>query len=47
MRDKCARTLEPARALAAETSKLERTFSDPVNRAYDLGPAGIDLRTGS
>jgi hypothetical protein len=31
-----ARTFEPARALAAETLKLERTLSDLVNQAYAL-----------
>jgi hypothetical protein len=33
----------PARALAAETLKLERTLSDLVNQAYALTPAEIDL----
>jgi hypothetical protein len=33
----------PARAFAAETFKLERTFSDLVNQAYALTPAEIDL----
>jgi hypothetical protein len=33
----------PARALAAETLKLERTLSDLVNQAYGLTPAEIDL----
>ena len=37
------RTIEHARARAAETLKLERTFSDLVNQAYDLTPAEIDL----
>jgi hypothetical protein len=37
------RTIEPARALAAETLKLERTLSDLVNQAYGLTPAEIDL----
>jgi hypothetical protein len=37
------RTFEPARALAAETLKLERTLSDLVNQAYALTPAEIDL----
>ncbi|MEI7940305.1 MAG: hypothetical protein WCK27_26785 [Verrucomicrobiota bacterium] len=37
------RTLEPARALAAETLTLERTLSDLVNHAYDLTPAEIAL----
>jgi diketogulonate reductase-like aldo/keto reductase len=33
----------PARALAAETSTLERTLSDLVSQAYGLAPAQIDL----
>jgi hypothetical protein len=33
----------PARVLAAETSKLERTLSNLVNHAYALTPAEIDL----
>ena len=37
------RTFEPARALAAETLKLERTQSDLVNEAYALTPAEIEL----
>ena len=37
------RTLEPARALAAETLKLEHTLSDLVNQAYGLTPAEIAL----
>ena len=43
MRDECTRTLEPARALAAETLNLERTLSDLVNRAYCLTPAEAAL----
>ena len=43
MRDEFARTLEPARALAAETLALERTLSDLVNQAYGLTPAEIAL----
>ena len=38
-----ASTLKPARALAAETSKLERTLRDLVNQAYALTPAEIEL----
>ena len=38
-----ARTFEPARALATETLKLERTLSDLVNQAYALTPAEIAL----
>jgi hypothetical protein len=33
----------PARALAAETSNLERTPSDLINQAYGLTPAEIAL----
>ena len=33
----------PARARAAETLNLERTFSDLVNQAYALTPAEIAL----
>jgi hypothetical protein len=36
-------TIEPARALAVETLKLERTLIDLVNQAYGLTPAEIDL----
>jgi hypothetical protein len=36
LRDEHTRTIEPARALAAETLTLERTLSDLVNQAYDL-----------
>jgi hypothetical protein len=43
LRHEYARTLEPARALAAETLALERTFSDLVNQAYALTPAEIAL----
>ena len=34
--DEYTRTIEPARALAAETLTLERTLSDLVNQAYAL-----------
>ena len=43
LRDEYTRTLEPARALAAETLTLERTLSDLVNQAYALTPAEIAL----
>ena len=43
LRDEYTRTIEPARALAVETLKLERTLSDLVNQAYGLTPAEIDL----
>ena len=37
------RTIEPARALAAETLDLEYPLSDLVDQAYALTPAEIDL----
>ena len=37
------RSIEPARAFAAETLNLERTLSDLVNQAYGLTPAELDL----
>ena len=43
MRDEYTRTIEPARALAAETLTLERTLSNLVNQAYALTPAEIAL----
>ena len=43
LRDEYTRTIAPARALAAETLKLERTLSDLVNQAYALTPAEIAL----
>ena len=43
LRGEYSRTIVPARALAAETLKLERTLSDLVNRAYALTPAEIAL----
>jgi hypothetical protein len=43
LRDEYTRTIEPARALAAETLTLERTLSDLVNQAYALTRAEIDL----
>jgi hypothetical protein len=43
LRDEYTRTIEPARALAAETLNLERTLSDLVNQAYALTPAEIAL----
>jgi hypothetical protein len=36
-------SIDPARALAAETLKLERTRSDFVNQTYGLTPAQIKL----
>ena len=43
LRAEYTRTIEPARALAAETLNLERTLGDLVNQAYALTPAEIDL----
>ena len=43
LRDEYTRTIEPTRALAAETLALERTLSDLVNQAYGLTPAEIEL----
>ena len=43
LRNEYTRTIEPARALAAETLKLERTLSDLVNQAYGLTSAKIAL----
>jgi hypothetical protein len=37
------RTIEPARALTAETLQLERNLSDLVNQAYGLTPTQIAL----
>ena len=38
LRDEHARTIEPARAQAAEALQLERQLSDLVNEAYGLTP---------
>ena len=43
LRAEYTRTLEPARALAAETLKLECALSDLVNQAYGLTPEEIKL----
>jgi hypothetical protein len=43
LRDEYTRTIEPTRALAAETLDLERTLSDLVKQAHGLNPAEIDL----
>ena len=43
LRDEYIRTIEPARALAAETLTLERTLRYLVIQAYGLTPAEIDL----
>jgi hypothetical protein len=37
------RSIDPTRALAAETLKLERALSDLVNQPYTLTPADVDL----
>ena len=37
------RSIEPARALAADTLTLERALSDLVNQAYALTPTEIAL----
>src|SRR6266700_5936950 len=43
LRAEYGRTIEPARALAAETLNLERNLSDLVNQAYGLTPEEIEL----
>ena len=43
LRDESVCSVEPARTLAAEPLKLERTLSDLANRAYALTPAEIAL----
>ena len=43
LRQEYTRTIAPARALAAETLKLECALSDLVNQAYGLTPAEINL----
>jgi hypothetical protein len=43
LREEYTRSIEPARARAAETLKLEHTLSDLVNQASGLTPAEIDL----
>ncbi|HEV2969253.1 MAG TPA: N-6 DNA methylase [Pirellulales bacterium] len=43
VREEHARTIEPARALAAESLSLERQISDLVNEAYGLTPEEIAL----
>ena len=43
LRDEDARTLAPARQLAAEAVTLEHELSDLVNAAYELTPAEIEL----
>jgi hypothetical protein len=43
LRDEYTRTIDPARARAAETLNLERALSDLVNQAYAFTPAEIAL----
>jgi hypothetical protein len=43
LREEHARTVEPARALAAEALRLERTLGDLVNDAYGLTPDEVAL----
>ena len=43
LREEYARTIGPARVLAAEALQLERDLSDLVNEAYGLTPAEIAL----
>ena len=43
LRDEYTRTVEPARARAAEALKLECAVNDLVNQAYGLTPEEIDL----
>jgi hypothetical protein len=43
LRDEYGRTVEPARALAAEAQGLERELSDLVNAAYGLTPDEVAL----
>ena len=43
LRDEYTRTVEPARALAAEALTLERTLSDLVNQAYGMSSAEIEF----
>jgi hypothetical protein len=43
LRDEYARSLEPARKLAAEAVKREHEISDLVNAAYGLTPDEIAL----
>ena len=43
LRDEHTRTIEPARAQAAEALQLERRLSDLVNEAYGLTPDEVAL----
>jgi hypothetical protein len=43
LRAEHTRSIEPARALAAETLQLERTLSNLINQAYGLSPEEVKL----
>ena len=43
LREEHTRSIDPARVLAVETLKLERTLSDLINQAYGLTPEEIAL----
>lgn len=43
LRAEYTHSIEPARALAAETLQLERTLSDLINQAYGLTPEEVQL----
>ena len=43
LREEYTRSIDPARALAAETLQLERTLSDLINQAYGLTPEEVQL----
>ena len=43
LRDEYARSIEPARKLAAEALKLETEVSNLVNQAYGLTPEEVAL----
>jgi diketogulonate reductase-like aldo/keto reductase len=43
LRDEYARTIQPARALAAEALNLENEVSNLVNEAYGLTPEEVAL----
>jgi hypothetical protein len=43
LRHEYTRTIEPARARAAEAFKLDRALNDLVNQAYGLTPAETAL----
>ena len=43
LREEYTRSIDPARALAAETLQLERTLSDLINQAYGLTPDEVQL----